>query len=126
MMCMTERPPALAVSIGSDRLRKVDAACPDFGDKRNQVRKGPAEPIQFPNNEGVARAKGGKGCIKSAARCDAAAYTLIREDALATGSSDSVAARAIADNREVRCRLLISRVRRPRRNLRTLYGRPTA
>jgi hypothetical protein len=65
---------------------EVDAACPDFGDERNQVRKGPAEPIQFPNNEGVARAKGGKGCIKSAARCDAAAYTL----ALATGSSEGV------------------------------------
>ena len=79
MMCMTRRPPELAVSIGSDRLRKLTPRAPSSGDERNQMREGSPKPVQFPHNEGVARAESSKGCIETAAREYAAAYTLIRE-----------------------------------------------
>jgi hypothetical protein len=85
MMCMTRRPPELAVSISS---------CAELGDERNQVREGSPKPIQIPNNEGVARAEGSKGSIETAARGNAAARTLVRESTLASRSREGIALRS--------------------------------
>ena len=45
-----------------------------FGYERNEVKEGSPKPIQFPNNEGVAKAEGSKGSIETAARRNAAAH----------------------------------------------------
>ena len=53
---------ASARTRGVDRVgqaAEVDFACAELGDERNQVREGSPKPVQFPDNEGVARAEGG-------------------------------------------------------------------
>jgi hypothetical protein len=84
---------ASARTRGVDRVgqaAEVDFACAEFGDERDQMREGPPKPVQFPDDEGVARAEGSKGCIETAARGNAAAYTLVREDAPASSSPEGV------------------------------------
>ncbi len=54
------------------------------------MREGSPKPVQFPDDVGVARAEGGKGCIETAARGNAAAYSLVREDTPASCCGEGV------------------------------------
>jgi hypothetical protein len=47
------------VSIGSDKLQKLTRRAPRSA-MRNEVRKGSPKPIQFPDNESVARTEGSR------------------------------------------------------------------
>jgi hypothetical protein len=85
---------ASAGTRGVDRIgqaAEVDSSCAEFGDQRNEVREGSPKPIQFPDNEGVARAEGSKGSIETAARGNAAAHALVRENTLASCSRERIA-----------------------------------
>ncbi len=68
------------------------------------MREGSPKPVQFPDHEGVARAEGTKGCIETAARGHAAAYTLVREDALASRGLEGVTLQGeiLVDGRDAR------------------------
>jgi hypothetical protein len=85
---------ASAGTRGVDRIgqaAEVDSSCAELGDERNKVREGSPKPIQFPDNEGVARAEGRKGSIETAARGNAAAHPLVRENTLASCSHEGIA-----------------------------------
>ncbi len=97
---------ASARTRGVDRVgqaAEVDFACAELGDERNQVREGSSKPVQFPDNEGVARAESSKGCIETAARGDTAAYTLVREDTPASSSPEGVTlqGKVLVDGRRI-------------------------
>ena len=68
------------------------------------MRERSPKPVQFPDNEGVARAEGSKGCIETAARCNAAAYTLVHEDTPASSSPEGVTLQGevLVDGRDAR------------------------
>jgi hypothetical protein len=85
---------ASAGTRGVDRIgqaAEVYSSCAELGDERNEVREGSPKPIQFPDNEDVARAEGSKGSIETAARGNAAAHTLVRENTLASCSREGIA-----------------------------------
>jgi hypothetical protein len=85
---------ASAGTRGVDRIgeaAELDSSCAELGHERNEVREGSPRPIQFPDNEGVARAEGSKGPIEAAARDDAAAHTLVRENTLPSCSREGIA-----------------------------------
>jgi hypothetical protein len=70
---------------------EVDSSCAELGDERDEVREGSPKPLQFPDDEGVARTESSKGSIETAPRGNAAAHTLVRENTLASYSREAIA-----------------------------------